>query len=99
MNMAMINKMKKLQKEMLEAQKKLNESIFTGTAGGGMVSVEATGAKEILKISINEDVLTKEDKEMLEDTIVAALNDVFKNIDEETQHTMGAFTGGMPGLF
>ncbi len=99
MNMAMINKMKKLQKEMLEAQKKLNESVFTGTAGGGMVKVESTGAKEILKVTIDEDVLTKEDKEMLEDTIVAALNDVFKSIDEETQHTMGAFTGGMPGLF
>ncbi len=99
MNPAMMNKIRKMQKEMMEAQKRLEESVFNGSAGGGMVKVEATGAKEILKITIDEEVLTKEDKEMLEDTIVAALNDVFKNIDEETQHTMGAFTGGMPGMF
>lgn len=99
MNPAMMNKIRKMQKEMLEAQKRLEETVFNGTAGGGMVKVEATGGKQILSVKIDEEVLNKDDKEMLEDTIVAALNDVFKNIDEETQHTMGAFTGGMPGLF
>ncbi len=99
MNPAMMNKIRKMQKEMMEAQKRLEQSIFTGSAGGGMVKVEANGSKEILKVTIDEDVLNKEDKEMLEDTIVAALNDVMKNIDEETQDVMGAFTGGMPGLF
>ncbi len=99
MNPAMMNKIRKMQKEMMEAQKRLEETVFNGSAGGGMVKVEANGAKQILSVKIDEDVLNKEDKEMLEDTIVAALNDVFKNIDDETQHTMGAFTGGMPGLF
>lgn len=99
MNPAMINKLKKMQKDMLEAQKRLEESIFTGTAGGGMVKVEATGDKRIVSIKISEDVLTPEDKEMIEDTIVAAVNDVMRKIDEETQDVMGAFTGGMPGMF
>ncbi|MFI3251722.1 MAG: YbaB/EbfC family nucleoid-associated protein [bacterium] len=99
MNPAMMNKLRKMQKEMMETQKRLEETIFNGTAGGGMVKIEATGAKQILKINIDEEVLTKEDKEMLEDTIVAALNDLFKNIDEETQHAMAPYTGGMPGMF
>lgn len=99
MNPAMINKLKKMQRDMMEAQKRLEESIFTGTAGGGMVKVEATGDKRITSIKISEDVLTPEDKEMIEDTIVAAVNDVMRKIDEETQDVMGAFTGGMPGMF
>ena len=101
MNPAMINKIKKMQREMLEAQKRLEESIFTGTAGGGMVKVEAKGDKRILSIEIDEDVLNPEDKDMIQDTIVAAINDVMRKIDEETQDVMGAFTGGMgmPGLF
>ena len=83
------------------AQKKLEQSIFTGTAGGGMVKVEATGDKRIVNIEIDSDVLNPEDKEMIQDTIVAAINDVMRKIDEETQDVMGAFTGGMgmPGLF
>ena len=101
MNPAMMNKIKKMQREMLEAQKKLEASVFTGTAGGGMVKVEATGDKRIVSIEIDEDVLTPEDKEMIQDTIVAAVNDVMRKIDEETADVMGAFTGGMgfPGLF
>lgn len=101
MNPAMMNKIKKMQREMLEAQKRLEESVFTGTAGGGMVKVEATGDKRIVSIEIDEDVLTPEDKEMIQDTIVAAINDVMRKIDEETADVMGAFTGGMgfPGLF
>lgn len=99
MNPAMINKIKKMQREMQEAQRRLEESIFTGTAGGGMVKVEATGDKRIVSIEIDEDVLNPEDKEMIQDTIVAAINDVMRKIDEETQDVMGAFTGGMPGFF
>ena len=101
MNPAMINKIKKMQREMQEAQRRLEESVFTGTAGGGMVKVEATGDKRIISVEIDEDVLNPEDKEMIQDTIVAAINDVMRKIDEETQDVMGAFTGGMgmPGLF
>lgn len=99
MNPAMINKIKKMQKEMMEAQKRLEESLFTGTAGGGMVKVEVFGNKTIKSISIDSEVLNPDDKEMIEDTIVAAINDAMRQIDEETQDVMGAFTGGMPGLF
>ena len=60
MNPAMINKLKKMQKEMLDAQKKLEQSIFTGTAGGGMVKVEATGDKRIVNIEIDEEEVSSE---------------------------------------
>ena len=90
-----------MQKEMMEAQKRLEESIFTGTAGGGMVKVEVKGDKTVLSIDIDEDILNPEDKEMIQDTILMAINDAMRKVDEETQDVMGAFTGGMgmPGLF
>lgn len=101
MNPAMMNKIRKMQKEMMEAQKRLEESIFTGTAGGGMVKVEVKGDKTVLSIDIDEDILNPEDKEMIQDTILMAINDAMRKVDEETQDVMGAFTGGMgmPGLF
>ena len=101
MNPAMMNKIRKMQKEMMEAQKRLEESIFTGTAGGGMVKVEGKGDKTVLSIDIDEDILNPEDKEMIQDTILMAINDAMRKVDEETQDVMGAFTGGMgmPGLF
>ena len=101
MNPAMMNKIRKMQKEMMEAQKRLEESIFTGTAGGGMVKVEVKGDKTVLSIDIDEDILNPEDKEMIQDTILMAINDAMGKVDEETQDVMGAFTGGMgmPGLF
>lgn len=101
MNPAMINKIKKMQKEMMDAQKRIEESIFTGTAGGGMVKVEAKGDKTILSIDIDSEVLNPDDKEMIQDSIVAAINDAMRKIDEETQDVLGAFAGGMgmPGMF
>ena len=101
MNPAMMNKIRKMQKEMMEAQKRLEESIFTGTAGGGMVKVEVKGDKTVLSIDIDEDILNPEDKEMIQDTILMAINDAMRKVDEETQDVMGAFTGGMglPGMF
>ena len=101
MNQQAMMRLKKMQKQMMDAQKQLEETVFTGTAGGGMVKVEATGDKRIVNIEIDSEVLNPEDKEMIQDTIVAAINDVMRKIDEETQDVMGAFTGGMgmPGLF
>jgi len=99
MNPAMINKLKKMQREMQEAEQKLRESIFTGTAGGGMVKVEVKGDKSVLSIDIDRDAINPDDKEIIEDAIKAALNDAYRQVDEETQDVMGAFTGGMSGFF
>ena len=87
-----------MQKQMMEAQAKLEASVFTGTAGGGMVTVEIKGTHEVLSVKIDPEALeSKEDIEMIEDTLVAALNDANKKLEDATQKIMGGF-GGL-GLF
>jgi len=98
MNHQQMLRLKKMQKQMMEAQAKLEASVFTGTAGGGMVTVEVKGTHEVLSVKIDPDALeSKEDIEMIEDTLVAALNDANKKLEDATQKIMGGF-GGM-GLF
>ena len=101
MNPMMMKKIQKMQKDMLKAQKDIEESVFTGSAAGGMVTIEVKGTKEINKVNINPSVVDPEDVEMLEDVILLALNDAFRQVYEKTESTMGQFTKGMniPGLF
>ncbi len=100
MNQQAMMKLRKLQKEMADAQKRLEQTSFTGKAGGGMVSIEMLGNHTVQKVTIDpEAVESKEDIEMLEDTIVAAFNDALKKIEEETNRVMGPFTAGLPGGF
>lgn len=101
MNPGMLKKLQKMQRDMVNAQKELEASTFYGSAGGKMVEVEFFGSKMMKNITINPDAIEdKEDIEMLQDTIVAAINDCMKTIDDETARVMGQFTGGgMPGLF
>lgn len=101
MNPGMIKKIQQMQRDMVNAQKELEASIFYGSAGGQMVKVEFTGDKLMKDIFINLEVFeSKEDLEMLQDTIIAAVNDCVRKIDEETENVMSQFTaGGMPGLF
>ncbi|NLI67342.1 MAG: YbaB/EbfC family nucleoid-associated protein [Bacilli bacterium] len=97
----MMRQMQKMQKKMLEAQEELLKSEFEATSGGGMVTVKANGKREILDIQIDPEVVDPEDVEMLQDLILAALNDVMKQIEEKTEATMGQFTKGLniPGMF
>ena len=98
MNQQQMLKLKKMQKQMMDAQAKLEASVFTGTAGGGMVTVEVKGTHEVLSVKIDPEALeSKDDIEMIEDTLVAALNDANKKLEDATQKIMGGF-GGM-GLF
>ncbi|MCF7927068.1 MAG: YbaB/EbfC family nucleoid-associated protein [Candidatus Izimaplasma sp.] len=100
MNPGMVNKIKKMQKEMLKAQKELEQSTFYGSAGGKMVTVEFTGDKKMRDIKIKKEALESlDDLDILQDTVIAAINDCMKKIDEETESVMGEFTGGMPGMF
>ena len=79
MNQQAMMRLKKMQKQMMEAQEKLESTVFQGTAGGGMVTVEVKGTHEVVSVKIDPDALeSKEDIEMIEDTIVAALNDAIK---------------------
>lgn len=97
----MMKQMQKMQKKMMQAQDELFEMTFEASAGGGMVTVKANGKKEILDVVIKEEVVDPDDIEMLQDLILAATNDVLKQVDDKTNETMGQFTKGMnvPGLF
>jgi len=91
----MMKQMQKMQKKMAVAQEELFETSFEATAGGGMVTVVANGKKEITDVQIKEEVVDPDDVEMLQDLIIAATNDVLKQIDEKTGETMGQFTKGL----
>ena len=101
MNPGMIKKLQKMQRDMVRAQQELEASTFYGSAGGQIVKVEFTGDRRMKNITINPEAIESvEDLEMLQDTIVSAVNDCIRKIDEETESVMSEFTGGgMPGLF
>ena len=89
----------KMQKQMEEAQSNLESQEFTTTAGGGAVEVTITGKKEITKVKIDEEVVDPDDIEMLEDLIMAAVNEAIRTVEENTTQQMSKITGGLGGLF
>ncbi|MDP4118685.1 MAG: YbaB/EbfC family nucleoid-associated protein [Bacillota bacterium] len=96
----MLKQAQKMQADMAKAQSDIEEKVIESSSGGGMVSVKANGKKEILEISIKPEVVDPDDIEMLQDLIVAAVNDVLKQVEAITQQEMGKITGGLniPGL-
>ncbi len=83
----------KMQEEMQKAQAELEELEVEGSAGGGLVKVSMTAKKVVTSVEINPDAVDTEDLTMLEDLIVAALNDGYKKADEVYVEKMGAFGG------
>lgn len=92
---ALMKQAQNLQKDMMKVKNEIDNMIFTGTSS--FVSVTVKGTKEVVKITINNDNLTGDDKEMIEDMLVVALNDAFKQIDNVTEQKMGKFSNMMPG--
>src|SRR3954449_10512738 len=91
----MMKQMQKMQKKMAEAQEELGEKKIEGTAGGGMVTVIVTGHKEVVDVQIKPEAVDPDDVEMLQDLVLAAVNDALKKAEELTNNTMGQFTKGM----
>jgi hypothetical protein len=85
----------KMQRQMEENQKALEEKEFTAAAGGGAVEVTVSGSREVTKVKLAEEVVDPDDIEMLEDLIVAATNEALRKVEEETQAVMSKLTGGM----
>ncbi len=97
-NMANLMKQaQKMQKQMETATKELEEKEMTATAGGGVVEVTVSGKREVTKIKIDPEAVDPEDVEMLEDLIMAAINEAMRQIDEYSQNTMGKITGNLGG--
>jgi DNA-binding YbaB/EbfC family protein len=103
--MANFGKMMKQAQEMQARMAKIQEELagmeFSASSGGGMVTARMNGAQEILSVSIEDEVFKDGDREMLEDLIVAALNEVRIKATEAAKEQMASVTGGMniPGLF
>ncbi len=104
-NMAdMFGKVQEMQSKMQEAQEKLKDIVVEAEAGGGMVKVKANGNKQIVSISMDEDVVDPADKEMLEDLIVAGVNKALEKADEVSKEKMQDMYkgmipgGGIPGM-
>lgn len=97
----MMKQVKKMQQQMEKAQEELGQKLVEGSAGGGVVTVTVSGNKEIKNITIKPEAVDPDDVEMLQDLIVAAVNDALKKADEIASKDMGKITGGLniPGLF
>ncbi len=95
---AMMQQAKQMQEQM---QKQMAELRVEATAGGGMVTVTLSGTKQLLSLKIDPDVVSKEDVEMLQDLIVAAINDAARKVDDQLGQQMSGMMGGLkiPGLF
>jgi nucleoid-associated protein EbfC len=96
-----INQMMKQAQQMQERlQKQMSDLRVEASSGGGMVTVVVNGAKQIQKLTIDPEVVSKDDVEMLQDLILAAINDAQRKADEEMSRQMGGLMGGLkiPGL-
>ena len=96
----MIRQAQKMQKELNKAQEEIATMSFEATAGGGMVTAVASGDMAITSLTIDPDAVDPEDVEMLQDMVVAAVNEALRGVSELSNQRMSAVTGGMniPGL-
>lgn len=92
--------MRQAQEMQERIQREMSELSVTATAGGGMVTVTVNGHKQLLRIVIDPEVVSKDDVGMLQDLIVAATNDAHRKVDEALKQKMGGLLGGLriPGL-
>jgi DNA-binding YbaB/EbfC family protein len=95
---------RKLMKQLQQAQERMQAEIAAlvveATAGGGMVKVEMDGQKQVRRLAIDPEVVSRDDIEMLQDLVTAAVNEASRRVDEAIQEKVGGLTGGMkiPGL-
>lgn len=96
----MMRQAQKMQKELNKAQEEIATMSFEATAGGGMVKAVAAGDMSITALAIDPDAVDPEDVEMLQDMVIAAVNEALRGVSEMSNQRMNAVTGGMniPGL-
>ena len=98
---AVMKQVQKMQQEMLRAQEELQNKTYTATAGGGMVTASVNGSHEIVALEIKPEAVDPEDVEMLQDMVIAAVNEAMRAAEAEASNSMSKFTGGLNlgGLF
>lgn len=88
----------RMQKQMEEKTKENEGKEWEASVGGGAVTIKVSGKKEITSVVLSKEVVDPDDIEMLQDLIMAAANEAYRKMDEETQEAMGQITGGLGGL-
>jgi len=98
---SMLKQAQKMQEDMQTAQAELEAKEYTATSGGNMVEATVNGKHEVISLKINPDVVDPDDVEMLEDLVLAAVNEAIRAAASDSEQTMGAITGGLnlPGMF
>ena len=89
----------KMQQQMLQKQEELDAREYEGTAGGGAVACKLSGKRQLISLTIQPDAVDPDDVEMLQDMIVAAVNDALKKGEETREREMNKIGGGMGGMF
>lgn len=96
----MMQRLQKMQEEMAKTQAAVEEAEFTASAGGGAVEVTVSGKHEVKAIKMQPEIVDPEDIDMLEDLLLAAVNEAMRKVDETMESEMGKLTGGLniPGM-
>jgi DNA-binding YbaB/EbfC family protein len=94
----LMKQMQKMQEDMARVQDELTRETVSASAGGGAVTATVTGALELVSVEISPDAVDPEDVEMLQDVIVAAVNEALRAAQELANQRLGAVTGGLSGL-
>ncbi len=96
----MMKRIQQMQEEMTRVQQECEAAEYNASAGGGAIDVTVNGGHQLVSVKIQPDVVDPEDVEMLEDLLVAAVNEAMRKADETMEREMGKFTNGMniPGL-
>ncbi len=98
---AMMKQAQKMQQEMLRMQEEMENKTYNATAGGGMVTAVVNGKHEVLELTINPEAVDPDDVEMLQDMVIAAVNEAMRTADTDSANNMSRLTGGLNlgGLF
>ena len=98
---AMMKQAQKMQQEMLRMQEEMESKTYTATAGGGMVKAEVSGKNEVVSLEINPEAVDPDDVEMLQDMVIAAVNEALRTAETDRNNQMARMTGGLNlgGLF
>ena len=100
-NMNMIKQAQKMQQDMLKMQEEMEAKEYDATSGGGMVTARVNGKHELVSLTINPEAVDPDDVEMLQDMVVAAVNEAMRKAEAEASQSMAKLTGGLNlgGLF
>ena len=94
-NMNMIRQAQKMQQEMLKMQQEMETKEYTAAAGGGVVTATVNGKHEVVRLNIDPEAVDPDDVEMLQDMVIAAVNEAMRKAENEASASMSKLTGGM----